>query len=105
MNDSFDEISVKLTENELREFRGILNAKLPTLKQQRQGGITVESRIDALEIEENNCRELANRFEGDPNKKLLYESIADVAKLKADELRLRANLRPESEIAQNILEE
>ena len=35
--------------------------------------------------------------------KLLYESVADVAKLKVDELRLRANLKPESEIAQNIL--
>ena len=36
-------------------------------------------------------------------KKLLYESIADVAKLKVDELRLRANLRPESEKVQSIV--
>ena len=46
-----------------------------------------------------------NDIEGDPQKQALYESIAEVAKLKADELRLKANLKPESEIARNILEE
>ena len=98
-----DEIMVELTENEIREFRGILDVKLPTLEQQREGGITVENRINALKIEENNWRDLAQR--ADPKKKRLYESIADVAALKADELRLRANIRPENEITQNIVEE
>ena len=91
-----DEIMVELTENEIREFRGILDVRLPTLEQQREGGITVENRLDALKIEENNWRDLAQR--ADPKKKLLYESIADVAALKAGELRLRANIRPESEL-------
>ena len=40
-----------------------------------------------------------------PKKKLLYNSIADVAALKADELRLRANVRPEGELARSIVEE
>ena len=93
-----------LNENEIREFRGILTAKLPTAEQQREGGITVENRIDALKIEETNWRDLAER-QTDSKKKLLYESIADVAALKADELRLRANVRPENEITQNIVEE
>ena len=66
--------------------------------------ITVEDRLDALEREENHWRELAERTD-DPQKKILYESVADVAKLKADELRLRANLRPESEEVQSIIEE
>ena len=92
-----DEIIAGLTENELREFRGILDVRLPTLEQQREGGITVENRIDALKIEENNWRELTERTQIGPEKKRLYESVADVAALKADELRLRANVRPESE--------
>ena len=97
-------IAAKLTENELREFRGILAARLPTVEQQREGGITVEDRIDLTRAEETHWREEAKR-QVDPKKKLLYKSIADVAALKADELRLRANIRPESERAQNIVEE
>ena len=99
-----DDIITGLTENEIREFGGILDVKLPTLEQQREGGITVENRIDALKIEENNWRELAER-QNNPEKKRLYESIADVAALKADELCLRANIRPENEITQNIVED
>ena len=87
-----DGIAAKPTENELREFRGILAARLPTVEQQREGRITVEDRIDAIEAEETRWREEAER-RADPRKKLLYESIADVAALKADELRLRANVR------------
>ena len=115
LNDSIEEVEERvstieenivplLTENEIREFRGILNVRLPTLEQQREGGITVEDRLDALKAEEDHWRELAGN-ENDPQKKLLYESVADVAKLKADELRLRVNLRPESEEVQSIVEE
>ena len=57
------------------------------MEQQREGGITVENRLEALKIEENNWREKANRVQNDPQKEVLYESIADVAKLKVDELR------------------
>ena len=65
----------------------------------------MEDRLNALKIEENNWRNRANDVEGDPPRKDLYESIAEVAKLKADRLRLEANLKPESEITQNILKE
>ena len=105
MSNRGDEITPLLTENEIREFRGILGVRSPTLMEQREGGITVENRIEALKIEENNWRERANRVEADPQKEVLYESIADLAKLKADELRLKANLKPESEIAQNTVRE
>ena len=84
-------ITAKLTENELREFRGILAARLPTVEQQTKGGITAEQRIDAIRTEETHRRKLAER-QAEPKKNLLYESIADVAALKADELRLRANV-------------
>ena len=93
-----------LTENEIREFRGILTTKLPTLEQQREGEITVKGSIDVIKTEETYWRNLAERTQ-QAEKKLLYESIADVAALKADELRLRANVRPENEITQNIVEE
>ena len=105
MSNRGDEITPLLTENEIREFRGILDVRSPTLMEQREGGITVENRIEALKIEENNWRERANRVEADPQKEVLYESIADLAKLKADELRLKANLKQESEIAQNTVRE
>ena len=95
--------SCQLTENEIREFAGLLNPK----------GQTAEEKIEYLKILENDWRRFADRFgnrvEGDASenllKKTLYESIAETAKLKADELRLRANIRPESEIAQNTVRE
>ena len=64
----------------------------------------MEDRIDAIRAEETHWRNLAER-QTDPNKKLLYESIADVAVLKADELRPRANIRLEGELARSIVEE
>ena len=92
-------IATELTENELREFRGILDLKIPTVEQQREGGITVESRIDDLKTEKTHWREEAERQS--ESKKLLY---ATVAALKADEMRLRTNRRPESELARSIVE-
>ena len=97
-------IAKELTENELREFRGILDVKIPTIEQQREGGITTESRINGLKTEETHWREEAEK-QSDPKKKLLYEAIADVAALKADEMRLQTRQRPESELTQNIVEE
>ena len=104
ISENADGIAVELTENELREFRGILAARLPTVEQQREGGITAEERINGLRTEETHWREEAER-RSDPKKKLLCDSIADVAALKADKLRLRANVRPEGELARSIVEE
>ena len=104
ISESADGIAEGLTENELREFGGILAARLPTVEQQMHGGITVESRIDAIRTEETHWRDLSER-QPDPKKKLLYESIATVAALKANELRLRANIRPETATAWSIVEE
>ena len=104
ISEKADGIAVELTENELRQFRGILAARLPTVEQQREGGITAKERINGLKTEETHWREEAER-QSDPKKKLLYNSIADVAALKPDELRLRANIRPEGELARSIVEE
>ena len=104
ISEKADGIAVELTENELREFRARLAARLPTVEQQREGGITAEERINGLKIEETHWREEAKR-QSDPKKKLLYNSIADVAALKTDELRLQANVRPEGELARSIVEE
>ena len=95
ISDRKDRIVASLTGQELREFNGLLNPK----------GRTVEEKINALKIEENNWTKRANDVEGDPRREELYESIVEVAKLKADQLRLEANLKPESETAQSILAE
>ena len=95
ISDREDRIGASLTGQELREFNGLLDPK----------GRTVEEKLNALKIEENNWMKRANDVEGDPEKEALYESIAEVAKLKVDQLRLEANLKPESETAQSILAE
>ena len=97
-------IATELTENELREFQGILDVKIPTVEQRREGGMTTKSRINGLKTEETHWREEAEK-QSDHKKKKLSEAIADVAALKADEMRLRTNQRPESELAQSIVEE
>ena len=105
ISDREDKIIPLLTEKELREFRGFLKVKLPTLEEREEGGISVKDRLDLLKLEENNWMERANDVEGNPERKNLYETITEVVKLKSDQLRLEANLKPESEFAQNILEE
>ena len=105
ISDREERIIPLLTKQELREFRGFLKVKLPTLDEQEEGKITVKVRLDALKKEENIWMKRANDVEGNPERKNLYETIAEVVKLKSDQLRLEANLKPESETAQNILEE
>ena len=95
ISDREDRIAASLTDQELREFNGLLDPK----------GRTVEEKLNALKIEENNWMKRANDVESDPRREELYESIVEVAKLKADQLRLEANLKPESETAQSILAE
>ena len=95
ISDREERIVASLTGQELRELNRLLDPK----------GRTVEEKLNALKIEENNWMKRANDVEGDPMRKALYESIVEVAKLKADQLRLEANLKPESETAQNILAE
>ena len=105
ISDREDRIVTVLTEQELREFNGLLKVKLPTSEEQEEGQITVKDRLDFLKAEENNWMKRANRVEGDPRRKKLYETIVEVAELKADQLRLEANLKPKSETAQSILGE
>ena len=100
-----DRIVASLTGQELREFAGILKVRLPTLEEREEGGITVKDRLNSLKVIEDIWRDRANDVEGDPGKEALYESVVEVARLKADQLRLEANMKPESETAQNILAE
>ena len=89
--------STVITENELRELRGILNVK----------GNSGKQKIGYLEIEKNHWKELARteRTAGREQKALLYEAMADMAELKADEVRLRSNERPKGSKALSIVEE
>ncbi|CAB3982835.1 Hypothetical predicted protein [Paramuricea clavata] len=89
--------STIITENELRELRGILNVK----------GNSGKQKIEYLEVEKNHWKELAEteRTAGREQKALLYEAMADMAELKADEIRLRSNERPKGPKALSIVEE
>jgi hypothetical protein len=89
--------STVITENELRELRGILNVK----------GNSGKEKIDHLEIERDHWKELAEteRTAGREQKALLYEAMSDMAELKADEIRLRSNERPKGLKAMSIVEE
>ncbi|CAB3983943.1 Hypothetical predicted protein [Paramuricea clavata] len=89
--------STIITENELRELRGVLNVK----------GNSDKQKIEYLEIEKNHWKELAEteRTAGREQKALLYEAMADIAELKANEIRLRSNERPKGPKAMSIVEE
>ena len=84
--------SVTIDQEKIREFRGITKTSDHNLD---NGG---------LKAQENYFRDLA-AYEPDKLKKRLYEGMADVCMLKADEIRLRRNERPESETVQSMLEE
>ena len=72
-----------LDKEKIREFRGITKSADHNLD---KGG---------LKVQEEYFRDLA-RNEPNELRSKLYEEMADVCALKADEIRLRRNQRPES---------
>ena len=84
--------SVTIGREKIREFRGITKM--------------ADHNLDngALKAQETYFRDLAK---AEPNalKKKLYEEMAEVCVLKADEIRLRRNERPESVTVQSMIEE
>ena len=76
--------NTEITSNELRE--------LGTVK------------LEAIKVESEHWKKEAKK-EGDTPKGKLYEAIARVADLKADEIRLRLNQKPTSEEVTNMVEE
>ena len=84
--------SVTIHREKIREFRGITKTSDHNLD---NGG---------LKTQEEYFRELA-RNEPNVLKSKLYEEMAKVCVLKADEIRLRTKQRPESELAKSIVEE
>ena len=81
-----------LDKEKIREFRGITK--------------TADRNLDngGLKVQEDYFRNLTKE---EPNelKSKLYEEMAEVCVLKADEIRLQGAQRPESEMAQNVEEE
>ena len=67
---------------------------------------TADHNLDngGLKVQEEYFRDLA-RDEPNELRSKLYEEMADVCALKVDEIRLRRNQRPESELARSIVEE
>ena len=83
---------MKIDREKIREFRGITK--------------TADHNLDkgGLKAQETYFRDLA-RAEQNVLKKKLYEEMAEVCVLKADEIRLRRNERPESTTVQSMVEE
>ena len=81
-----------LDREKIREFRGITK--------------TADHNLDngGLKAQEIYVRDLA-KAEQNVLKKKLYEEMAEVCVLKADEIRLRRNERPESTTVQSMVEE
>ena len=105
IEDNLDKIisgeKLYLTEAELREFRGALDID-------KQQGQTVEQQLDLLEnVEKPHWLNRAQEAEDDgkTERAKLLKSAADTAQLKADYIRLKNNIPPESEEVQSILEE
>ena len=84
--------SVTIDRKKIREFRGITKTADHNLN---NGG---------LKAHETYFRGLA-KAEQNVLKKKLYEGMAEVCVLKADEIRLRRNERPESTAVQSMVEE
>ena len=84
--------SVTIDKGKIREFRGITKMSDHNLDN------------GALKAQETYFRDLAK---AEPNalKKKLYEEMAEVCVLKADEIRLRRGERPESVEVQSMVEE
>ena len=83
---------VFVTEQEVRELRGILNPKGPSAV-----------KIEALEIVADQYR-LRSLNEGEPLAESFYKNVSEVAKLKADSIRMKDGLKPEHEEAINMVE-
>ena len=81
-----------IDKEKIREFRGITK--------------TADHNLDnhGLKVQEEYFRDLA-RNEPNALRSRLFEEMADVCVLKADEIRLRRNERPESETVQSMIEE
>ena len=90
--DDIESRSVTLDKEKIRDFRGITK--------------TADHNLDngGLKAQEEYFRGLAR---DEPNKlrSKLHEKMADVCVLKADEIRLRRDQRPESKLARSIVEE
>ena len=84
--------SVTIDKEKIREFHGITK----TADHNLENG--------ALKAQEEYFRELSKN-EPNPLKSRLYDEMAEVCVLKADEIRLRLSQRPESDIVQNMVEE
>ena len=100
----FDEISssTEITENELRELSGSLYDK-----EEQSEEIPIKEKLKFLKIQENHWKGESDKAkaEGKNNKALLYDSIRKATELKADKIRLKFNLKPESEEVVSMIEE
>ena len=87
--DEIDQITATLTEQELREFAGVLNPKGPT----------AEVKIKALEVQADHWKAERQKAKNspaaqDPSEITKLESLEKTARLQADFERLKNNEKP-----------
>ena len=83
-----------MEKQDVREFAGVLDPKEKT----------PQEKIEFLEIQADNQR-LEPLREADPEKEQLYKSLERLAKLKADNIRVKNNERPIHEETISIIDE
>ena len=101
ISDEIDQITATLTEQELREFAGVLNPK----------GVTAEVRIKALEVQADHWKTERKKAEDGSGKEVekarseitKLESLEKTARLQADFERLKNNEKPVHEETLDII--
>ena len=101
ISDEIDQITATLTEQELREFAGVLNPK----------GATAEDRIKALEVQADHWKAVRKKAEDGSGGEVervrseitKLESLEKTAKLQADFERLKNNEKPIHEETLDII--
>ena len=99
LNESIEEIQeemkdVEMDEQDVRELNGVLNPQ----------GRSPEEKIDFLEIQADHWRQKA-LLEVDEGKEKWYKDAEKTARLVADKIRLKENLRPEEEETVSIIKQ
>ena len=95
ISDNIDELTAKLSEQELREFAGVLNPKGPTRDRikalESQADYWKKVRLETEKVVEEGSPNEVNRAKGEV---LKLESLEKTARLQADNERLKNNEKP-----------
>ena len=86
--------------DDLREFGGLMN--LEALDEERQQ--VIHGKIEGFDIEYENWKREAELQPDNSPQKEIYKAFSEIAKLRADKMRLENNIKPESEVLEILNE-